>query len=104
MTTEQIVDQLGVLKAQIADLVLDYEYIKSLLVDLGDGAYEGTSYRATVSTFDRHTLDMEAVRKHLSRQFLVAHTETKEVTKVNVVARNARNMVAVLEAFAEKNV
>jgi hypothetical protein len=104
MTNEWIVDRLGTLKAKMSDLAIEYDNLKGLLEDQGPGAYEGVLYRATVSTYDRHTLDMEAVKEHLSYQFLTAHTHTKEVTKVNVVARNARNVIAVVEALAEKNV
>jgi hypothetical protein len=35
----------------------------------------------------RDTLDMKAVRDHLSRQFIAAHTNTSDVTVLKVTAR-----------------
>ena len=71
-----LIDQYGMLKAQIADL--------------GPGAYEGDMFRLTISEGTRETLDMEAVRAHLSRQFIQAHTNVAETRTLRVVARNGK--------------
>ena len=84
------IDRLGELLAQIADLTREAETIKSALRTMGDGSYEGDLFRATVSTSERDTLDMKAVREHLSRQFIQAHTNTTTVTAVKVVARTGK--------------
>jgi N-methylhydantoinase B/oxoprolinase/acetone carboxylase alpha subunit len=86
------IDRLGELKAQIAELEREADKLKDIVRELGAGAYEGERYRATVSMFDRETLDMEAVREKLSPQFLRAHTRVKEVTVVKVTARNNLNV------------
>jgi len=88
LTIEQRIDLLGQLKAQIATLEADEEAIKALLVeDIGVGAHEGDSFRVSVSVSTRDNLDMEAVRNHLSPQFIRAHTTTKEITTVRCSAR-----------------
>lgn len=82
-----LVDQLGYLSAEIANLELRQKQLEDELKAIGAGAYEGALFRATVSVADRKTLDMKAVRKKLSKQFIAAHTKTKEVMSVHVVAR-----------------
>jgi hypothetical protein len=84
------IDRLGVIKAQLAELKREEEELKTVLVECGPGAYEGDLYRATVSTSERETLDMAAVREHLSRQFIQAHTNVTSVTAVRVVARTGK--------------
>jgi hypothetical protein len=90
LTTEERVDLLGELKAQIASLEAKEDQLKKLLVeDIGVGAHEGSLFRVSVSVSTRETLDMEAVRNHLSPQFIRAHTTVKEVTTVRCGARKA---------------
>ena len=85
-----LIDQYGMLKAQIADLAEQEKALKTALVDLGPGAYEGDMFRLTISEGTRETLDMEAVRAHLSRQFIQAHTNVAETRTLRVVARNGK--------------
>jgi hypothetical protein len=85
------IDQLGVIKAQIAELKAQEEALRAVLVEQGPGAYEGELFRATVSESERSTLDMAAVRAKLSPQFIRAHTIITDVVTVRVAARtNAR--------------
>ena len=81
------IDRLGNVKAQIASLKREEEELKAVLIEQGPGAYEGDTWRATVSEAERETLDMEAVRAKLSAQFVRAHTIVTPVTTVRVVAR-----------------
>jgi hypothetical protein len=81
------IDRLGALLAHIAELSAQADLIKAQLKELPDGAYEGKLFRVTVSTSTRETLDMAAVRAHLSRQFIQAHTRETETQTVRVVAR-----------------
>ena len=81
------IDRLGNVKAQIAALKKEEDALKAVLIENGPGAYEGDVWRATVSQFDKETLDMDAVREKLSAQFIRAHTNVTEVTTVRVVAR-----------------
>lgn len=82
-----IVDQLGRLQAQIADLEAQADAIKTTLAICGEGAYEGALFRATVSKSERNSLDMKAVRAKLSRQFIAANTNVTAVTSVRVVSK-----------------
>ena len=92
MTTNltSTIDRLGYLKAQIADLKKEENVLREVMLEQGPGAYEGEIFRATVSTSERETLDMVAVREKLSDQFIRAHTNVTESTTVRVVARNGK--------------
>ena len=81
------VDELGTLKARIADLTTRETYLKQLIAGDGPGAHEGHDWRVTVSVSTRETLDMAAVREKLSPQFIRAHTKSTEVVTVRVTAR-----------------
>ena len=85
-----LVDELGHIKAQMANLAMREKALKDQLVAAGVGAYEGDDYRASVSHSIRETLDMDAVREYLSPQFKAAHTRTTEVFAVRVSARNGK--------------
>jgi hypothetical protein len=84
------IDRLGIIKAQMAELATEEKALKAVIIDHGPGAYEGDIFRATVSTSERETLDMAAVRAKLSPQFITAHTSVTEVTMVRVVARTGK--------------
>ena len=87
-----LIDDLGHLQAQIADLTKRADVIKAQLKSQGAGAYEGSLFRATVSISERETLDMAAVREKLTHQFIAAHTNVSTVVTVKVVARTAANL------------
>ena len=83
-----LVDELGELKAQIAELEKKESALKKQIQEaVGTGAAEGSLFRVTVTVSQRETLDMEAVRNHLSPQFIRAHTTSKDVTTIRVTAR-----------------
>ena len=84
------IDRLGVVKAQLAALKREEDELKAVLIEQGPGAYEGDLYRVTVSASERETLDMEAVRAHLSRQFIAAHTNVTPVVTVRCTARTGK--------------
>lgn len=81
------VDALGHLKAKIADLTEQESKLKATLVAYGKSPVEGQLFRSTVSTVVQEKLDMEAVRAHLSPQFIRANTRTCQFSKVCVVAQ-----------------
>lgn len=88
LTLEQRIDRMGQLKAQMASLDTEYDKLKATLVEeVGVGAFEGEMFRVSVSVSFRETLDMEAVRNHLSPKFIRAHTKVSETTTVRVTAR-----------------
>ena len=89
-----IIDDLGALKAVIANLLIEEKALKAALEDLAPGNYEGEQFRLSISVAERDTLDMAAVREHLSRQFIAAHTNTLEVRTLRVSARNGKALAA----------
>lgn len=82
-----VIDDLGRLKAAIADLEKQEKALKEQLAHLEPGAYEGKLFRVTVSVSDRETLDMEAVREKLTPQFIRAHTNIATVRALRVTTR-----------------
>ena len=90
----KIIDDLGTLKARIADLETQEKALKQALADLTPGAYEGDLFRLSVSESERETLDMKAVREHLSRQFIAAHTNVTSVRTLRVAARSGKAVAA----------
>jgi hypothetical protein len=91
-STATLIDDFGLLSAQIAELEAKKKAIRDQLVALGEGAHEGTFYRVTISKSVRCTLDMEAVREKLSRQFIQANTRETDVITVKAGARNNINV------------
>lgn len=88
-----IIDDFGLISAQIAELETKKKALHKQIVEMGEGAHEGTFFRVTVSKSTRSTLDMDAVREKLSPQFIRAHTKDTEVTTVRGSMRNAANVV-----------
>lgn len=84
-----LIDALGKLKAQIADLQKQEEILKRAIIESGVTAEEGELFRVTVTNAVRETLDMEAVREKLSPQFIRAHTKETFYTTVRVSARKS---------------
>ena len=97
-------DYLGATLAQIADLTVIADRLKAELKAQGDGAYEGSLFRATVSSYDTENPDgvlkaeyeavIEKYRAKLSRQYLFAHTVTKTIQRVMVKAKTGATIAA----------
>jgi hypothetical protein len=85
--TARLVDEIGLIKAQLAPQLERLKELEAKLKANGPGVYTGTHFDATVSESERDTLDMKAVRAKLSPQFITAHTKTAVVTTLRVVAR-----------------
>jgi hypothetical protein len=86
----KLIDDLGLLRAQKAEIELAEKALKQALADLAPGAYEGEVFRLSVVESERETLDMAAVREHLSRQFIAAHTNVTSVRTLKVAARSGK--------------
>ena len=91
-----VVDRLGDIKAQIAELKAIEANLIGVLTNGGEGAVEGTTFRATVSTIaERSSLDAKAAEAKLrelgvdGRWFSKNQKTTKGYTTVKVVARKA---------------
>lgn len=84
----KLVDSLGPLLAQQAELKKQIDAVKDKLRAEGVGAYEGELFRVTVSESISYKLDMKAVRAKLSPQFIRANESPVVKVDVKCVARN----------------
>ena len=84
-----LADELGFVRAQMADLKDREREIRNTLIEAGVDALEDTNFRALVVTSLRTLIDWKAVAAKLkpSHQLVTAHTEEKEVISVRVSAR-----------------
>lgn len=91
---QDLVDQIGIIKAQLAPQIEALkaleDKLKAYAADVpadGTVALEGALFRATVSFYEQDRLDMKAVRAKLSAQFIRAHTTQTPVVKLSVRAK-----------------
>lgn len=84
-----LVDELGKLRAKIADLTAKEEELKETLRNSGESEIEGRLFRVTVSRTDVATVNWKEVANRLnpSSQLVNANTTVKERVTVKVVAR-----------------
>ena len=82
-------DRLAAINDMVKALETEAREIKDALIADGALVYIGDTHKAVVTFPERSTLDMKAVRAHLSHQFITAHTTTKIVPTVTVRLRNA---------------
>jgi len=82
-----IVDELGALKAQIADLTTKEGKLKKALSESGYAEISGTLFDATVTWTERATLDQGMVRAILTEEQQRDCTRVTEIKAVRVVAR-----------------
>jgi hypothetical protein len=72
-----VVDDLALIKAQLAELADKEKELKAVLIAAGVSPVEGDLHRATVSLVSgRTTVDWRAIAEHFgpSRQLVTAHT------------------------------
>lgn len=82
-----IVDQLGALKAQIADLTKLEKTLIDQIKSSGYAEIDGDLYRAAVSWTERVTLNSDRVREVLSAEDVAYCEQKSEVMSVRVSAR-----------------
>lgn len=86
-----MVDELGGLKARIADLQAREKELKTMLSGCGYQSVDGREYRASIAWSDgKISIDWRAVAEHFnpSRQLVTAHTSTGEAfATIKVSAR-----------------
>lgn len=82
-----IVDELGTLKAAIAELTEKEKELKTVLAASGYANIDGELYTAAITWSERTTLESEKVRALLSPAQIAACSKTTEVLSVRVGAR-----------------
>ncbi len=90
---KKLVDDLGAVRAQLANLKDDEAEIRSLLIDAGVDVAEGELFRATISRSSRDIIDWQKIAKRFkpSRQLVRANTEKKPVIIVRTSTRRGAN-------------
>lgn len=79
ITAAEAVDQLGFIRAQIADLQATEKTLKAAIEAAGTPRIEGRLYKAAVIlSAGRVSVDWQSVAEHFSpsRQLITAHTKT----------------------------
>lgn len=89
---KSLIDDLGVVRAEIADLLRQERFIKRQLDGLGVGTHEGTLFRVAIVDTVKKRLDMKAVRAKLTPQFIRAHTKQHPDRSYRVSARSGENL------------
>lgn len=87
--TERLVDDIGALRAEVADRQARLKELENYLRESGPGTYEGRMFRITVSVSERATVAWKAIAEKLgaSRQMVKGNTQTSEVTTLRCTAR-----------------
>ena len=86
LSAGDLADQLGALKAEIAELEAREKFLRDELIRRSDGEVEGSFYRATISDAVRWTLDAKAVRSEMGEPWWNARCRQALITTVAVKA------------------
>ena len=84
MITDNMIDDLGIINQQIAELEATARKLKQALIARGVGKYEGMDFVAEVQHYDRATIDPALVRKLADADFVSSVTSIKTVDAVVV--------------------
>jgi hypothetical protein len=87
LSAGDLVDQLGALKAEIADLETREKALRDELLRRGEPAIDGAAYIATISEAVRWTLNTAAVKAEMGAVWYDAHCRQSLVTTVAVKPR-----------------
>lgn len=84
-----LADELGLIRAQLADLKNREREIRETMIEAGVDVLEDETFRALVVESMRTMIDWKAIAAKLkpSRQLVTAHTTEKEVISIRVSAR-----------------
>ena len=90
-TAAKLVDELGSIKAQLADLEEKANAIKAQLEDAGFDKLEGELFKYSFSSFDRTTIDYKSILEELAVKVpvrvLKKHTKVSPSSRATVAAR-----------------
>jgi PHP family Zn ribbon phosphoesterase len=84
MITDNMIDDLGIINQQIAELEATARKLKQALIARGVGKYNGMDFVAEVQHYDRATIDPALVRKLADAEFVSSVTQIKAVDAVVV--------------------
>ena len=81
---DNMIDNLGTINKQIAELEAQARKIKAALIAQGVGKYEGTQYFAEVQHYDRATINPILVREFCDEELVRQVTQVRPVDAVVV--------------------
>ena len=81
------VDELGLIKAQIAELEQKEKALTDALKATGLDAFAGTFFDCTVSRTDRETVDAKALRADLGEDLIKPYIKSSPVVTLRLVAK-----------------
>jgi hypothetical protein len=89
VNTVGLADELGIIRAKMADLKVRETEIREIMIEAGEKAFEDRKFRAVVVESLRTYVDWKAVAAKLkpSRQLVTAHTSETDVISIRVNAR-----------------
>lgn len=83
-----IADELGAVKAELAELSKKEESLKKALIESGLDKIQGSLFQVAVSKSERKSLSSELVRKMLSPEALAQCEQVSQVVSVRVSAKS----------------
>lgn len=81
------VDELGFIKAQIAELEQKEKALTDALKSTGQDNFAGSFYDCTISRADRDTVDTKKLRADLGDDIMAGYTKTASVVTLRLVAK-----------------
>jgi PHP family Zn ribbon phosphoesterase len=84
MITDNMIDDLGIINQQIAELESAARRIKNELIARGVGKYAGMDFEAEVQHYDRASINPILVREYGTKAFVQQVTQIKPVDAVVV--------------------
>ena len=90
----ELVDQLGHVKAEAAEIKAREDALRAELLVRGVTEAEGMLFRASISESTRWTLDAERVKTEMGELWTVAHSKVSAVTSVRLSARSGSRQAA----------
>ena len=84
MITDNMIDDLGILNQQIADLEAQARKIKQVLIAKGVGKYTGMDFFAEVQEYDRANISPILVKEFGTTDFVAQVTQMQHIKAVAV--------------------
>lgn len=94
LSAGDIIDELGGIKAAMADLKSREDILKAQLIERGVKEAEGALFRATLSGAARWTLDTDRVKREMGAAWFDARSKVAMVTSLRVSARKGLSQAA----------
>jgi hypothetical protein len=90
----ELVDQLGHIKAEAAEIAAREQALRSELIARGVCEAEGVLFRASLSESTRWTLDATRIREEMGELWCTSHSKVATVTTLRVTARTGSRQAA----------